>query len=205
GDAPQNDFAELAVSQFDDFDGSGWERFYLHRAADAASAEQLDPILRAQIMSSMLQQASDCWPFRRPQIDQMLTQLAALNRMRGNWLDPEDNEAPAKRARAEELIEELAIEDLIAQTEDDLVAISRQSLRTYVAVGVVLGGPGEIKLGHRIADGNLFIVDRTDDGEVAFRKVGQVSGGEPSTDPEALVDCPQGTLVFACPNVASSQ
>ena len=205
GDAPQKKFADLAIAQFDDFDGSGWETFYLHRAADAARAQQLDPILRALIMSSRLERARDCWPFFRAQINQMEAQLAEINRGRGNWLDPEDKAAPGKRAQAKELIEGLAIGDLIAQLEDHLATISRQSLKTYVGVGVVLGGSGEIRLGRQTADGDLFIIDRTDKDEVAFRKVGQVAAGKPSAGPDALIDCPQGTLVFARPNAASSE
>lgn len=197
GVAPQKKLADLIVKELDDFDGPGWETFYLRRAVDVASADKLDPILTVQIMSVMLRRASDCWPFRRAEIDEMLAQLAELNLARVNWLDPEDYEASSKRAQAKELIGELAIEKLIAESANDLAAISRQMAKTYVGVGVLLGGAGEIKLGRRIADGDLFIVDRNDEGEVAFRKVGQILGGKPSTDPDTLTDCPQGTLVFA--------
>jgi len=200
--SPQRDFAESALTAATEFDGQGWETFYLELAAEAVADEQMDPILAGLLVTALLKEAASSCPFLESDIRQKVAALEELelDRVAQAWLDPDDERAATERDRVRSLLDELAIDGMIAQTDDDLRVVQERLLKPYHCAGLVLGDSGQIELAPQPQNCTLYVIDGVGDDGVGLLQVGRLSNGELTVvDTEAIGDCPQGTLVLASP------
>ena len=160
----------------------------------------MDPILTGMLVTALLKEAANSCPFLESEIRQKVAALEELelDRVAQAWLDPDDETATDQRDRARDLLSELAIDDMVAQTDNDLRVVQERVVRPYRPAGVVLGDSGQIGLAPQLQqqDCTLHVIDDAGDDGVGLLQIGRLSNGELMADSEAMDDCPQGTLVF---------
>jgi hypothetical protein len=197
--APQSAFAKAAFQRFQEFDGTGWETFYLELAADVQRRTDMDAVARATLLKELLGQAAGCLPFKpRPPetFDDLRRSLGTL-KVDENWVNPRDERAKAAREQAAALLSEVkSVGNMIKDVEAQIQALAAP-LVPYRPVGIFLGAAdGGLRLGEAVAQGGLYVLS-SEGAALTFHKIGSVPKGQPPVlDPAAAAAVPAGVIVY---------
>jgi len=196
-DAPQKSLAKLALQRIQQFRGHGWETFYLRLAELVRSHRTVDPILRATILSRVLQQAARCAPFkaRAKEIDGLLKPLSAID-MDVAWMDPDDKDAPRTRPKLARVLGSIKSLDGLTQSMDREIEAMAKSFAPYRPVGILMARPGEVRLGETVEKGALYVLEAGGDRTPAFHQIGAVLNRKAIINRDAAPKFPRGTPVF---------
>jgi len=205
--APQSAFAKAAFKRFKEFNGAGWETFYLSLAGDLQSLTDIDAILRASSLTVLLEQANTCLPFKpkAPEdIDDVLRRLRKLDpNLDVDWINHRDKRANEERPRVAKFLAELKPFAEMAKDVDAQVDALAAPLAPYRPVGLYLARDGGLCLGAgvKIEQGGLYALIREGDPPAfTFRKIGSVPKGEkPVLVEEAIAKVPAvpaGAIIY---------
>ncbi|MHC4561150.1 MAG: ATP-binding protein [Planctomycetota bacterium] len=196
--APQVAYAQAAIKDIASFDGTGWETLYLSLAAKAAARDDIDAILRGQLLSRLLGYAEEVVPFVETDLTRALTSLENLDLTETNWLDPDDRKAYSKRPQARELLRQIDLKTMQTTVRDRLARLQASYTNGLQPVGVVLGNKG-MKFGTLEPSGRLLVLRVQPTGPPKFMHVGDMAGGKVTIKIGWSDTVPQGTLVFVGP------
>ena len=193
--APQALFAERSFKALKQFQGPGWETFFLERARDLQACTDIDPILRVDLLHKIVGYAADTTPFHTDKIKGI---LEGLDDMRAfiNWMNPDDDDANIKRPQYEIFLTTMdSFATVIENIEGEMAHLDK-SLAAYREVGVMLG-PSEITLIGGLRDNTpLYIVSGADKKHATLVKIGTTQKGKAVIEgPEAAAGL-SGSPVF---------
>jgi hypothetical protein len=196
--APQTAFSKKSLAALTKFKGPGWETLYLKLAGDIVSNEKIDPVLQAALLKKILGYALDISPIRRlPKVEEAAISLQKVY-YPVDWMDPYDKKAQRLRLQLEKLMKTMQANLKAAPaTVASKIADMSESLRSYHPAGILLASDGSFSRMMLPQNGGLYAPIRSDDGQTAMKRIGEVSAGKPSLDAEAVTDLPRGSMIFA--------
>ena len=157
----------------------------------------MDPILQAQLVMFLLEQAGNCAPWSGPEVKKLAATLSALDLEDANWVTPMGDRLGPSRRRAARVLEDLGtLTGLIHRIDAQTKALD-DCLTVHEPAGIILGDPREVRMRTAATvDGDLYVI--TEDGSVsgAFERVGEVTSGKVTIVGGAVQKCPRGTLVY---------
>jgi hypothetical protein len=194
--APQTVLSKTAIQAVRAFKGADWETLYLQLAAQAMSSTDIDPVLRAAIVKSLLDYGLDISPVRLADVEQAAS-LLQKQYVPVRWMDPDDAEAMKTRLQIAKILEGMsALKDAPAAVEKGLRDLEA-SIRPYRPVAVYLSTLDTIDSPESSNKADLFVATDRGDGQYALRKIGRVVDGKVTLDAKALSSVPRGSMLFA--------
>ena len=196
--APQILLAANVQKLIINFKGSGWETFYIELADQAMAAKDLDPILRAQLLKMLLNQASQCDPCTTEDIKKKSAILEGLYLDDLGWINPVDTEANQKRKMIQGILDRMKqkpLGDIVREIDSKLKGLIAGT-GGYEPAGVIMGKAREVRLGASIDNGVMYVVRIDSQQQSSLHRIGEVTKGQAKMDSSEAAKDPIGTLVF---------
>jgi hypothetical protein len=198
GPAPQVLLAATIQKLITNFKSSGWETFYVELADHVLAEENLDPILKAQLLKMLLGQAMQCDPCATAEIGKMHTLMEALYVDDLGWINPVDLEADQKRKTVQAILDRMKqkpFRNIVRGIDGKLKDLTAGPAACEPA-GVIMGKALEVRLGASVANGVMYVVRSDSQQKASLHRIGEVVKGQAKMDLTEASRDPIGTLVF---------
>ena len=212
--SPQMKFSRYALERLAQLDDKNWETTFGDILVRLCAAQDLDPIVRVQLLQRFLEiacQGSQCFKEVYQQILDLVVNSGVVGSV--NWLDPEDADANRAREQAERTLAKFGdCEQYNRRVQSAIVEIRNQRLGCqYHWIGwlqktrtgswtCVL--PPKMPL---VGAGELVVLDvPPKDGRTALRTIGSVRDGKASIVDNASAYL-QGRAVFVAEEVVAAR
>jgi len=198
GPAPQMLLASNVQKLITKFKGSGWETFYIELADQTMAAKDLDPILKAQLLKMLLNQASQCDPCKTEEIKKRNAILEGLYLDDLGWINPVDTEANQKRKMIQGILDRMKQKpfgDIVRKIDGELKGLIAGPA-AYEPAGVIMGKAREVRLGASVDNGVMYVVRTDSQQQSSLHRIGEVTKGQAKMDSSEAAKDPIGTLVF---------
>ena len=186
--APQWQFSNEVVPRFDDLEPHQWESEFSDVIAMLATDDQIDPILRFQLIRFLLRNAADGSHVIELESTDELEVLDELfadlpSDVGANWVDPDDQEGIAFRRRSETTLKQVGT--LKKLKEDSTQALKKLNnglwRRDYVWIGwLYRDHEGQWFCARNDqapqVSGELLVLNKS--GAIEFKSVGQLEDGK---------------------------
>ena len=191
---PQTVFSAAALEQLAS-PAMKWESIYLALAAAAAGTE-IDPILRAQVVMSLLASAEQTTPFVTDDLAALRGELEGLYLGEATGLEEDTDATRLKRQSANERLRHVAVRlgELVTTLAEQMTAMDEATRTSYWPVGMAVGG--RARMAETDLTGPLFVLIGGNGEAPRFVEVGHLVDGQADVIARILDDKPEGTLVF---------
>jgi hypothetical protein len=204
--APQSDFARKATQAILNYQGDGWETFYLELAQMAVTQSDIDPILLASVLKvDLLPHAVATTPVVTARLQPMVATLETLNLADLAWMNPFDAEANSRRPEAVQAVKHLGnLPAIIKEVGQGLDRLG-QDMTAYRPVGILMAGApaacadgsGGPALDPAYTAGPVYVLwDNEGLAPPDFKRIGTVEGGKFKPEGAGTALCPEGSLLF---------
>ncbi|MFW6106530.1 MAG: hypothetical protein ACOC8H_00040, partial [bacterium] len=202
---PQAELAGVLKRSLTQFDGHGWETLYLELAEKVRAAEEVDSILRAQLIKLLLDNAAACAPFETDAIRRTSKKLEQFY-ARIDWMDPADTRAEMQRAKATATLDDIGSLEPLARSVKARLEAMVAPLPCYRPVGVLMTGPGEVELLEDVKSGELYVLRDGGEGALEVVSIGHVKAGKAKVDPSRTKPYYRGSPVYIdCNEISESK
>ncbi|MHC4986262.1 MAG: hypothetical protein ACYTFO_08930, partial [Planctomycetota bacterium] len=173
-----------------------WETLFLSLAADAAARTDIEPILRAQVVMSLLAWAEPSTPFVTDSLAGIRGQLEGLYLGDATGLEEDTDALRLKRRSADERLRQVSgrLAELVDDVDQQMAAMIQAAGTFYWPVGMAEGG--HARMIPTDLTGTLFVLVGDNGQAPQFAEIGQLTAGEADVIARILDNKPQGTLVF---------
>ena len=193
--APQTVFAASALERIGS-PGMKWEKLFLSLASDAAASTDIEPILRAQVVMSLLASAEQATPFVTDSIAAIRGELEGLYLGDATGLEEDTQALRLKRQKADERLRQVSgrLAELVDTVDQQMTGMAQAAGTSYWPVGMAVAG--QVRLPSTDQSGMLFVLVGGNGEAPQFAEIGRLEAGEVDLVVRVLDDKPQGTLVF---------
>lgn len=194
--APQNAFAQEALTQTAALDRIGWETFYVQLASQLAVQTDIDAILRALVVQDLLTFAEDTTPLLTDDVARIRGELEGLYLGEVTGLEADSDTLRDKRRRSNERLRQISVPltELTGGVVSELAAMGQACETLYWPVGVVLDG--KAALSETDKTGTLYVLTEGEGNGPTFSEIGSLTADGADVVAGILSSRPEGTLVF---------
>lgn len=202
--SPQAKLAEFATGKLIDFDITSWNTVGCDIAEAIQGAKAMDPLLRAALLTDILGYIKDYGWGAEDEVQEALGILRKLQLGdQITWVDPDNVDANRLRPHAATVLRKLmplsALKGKVTRKRQILMANLQPGGRDC-GVAIKEGNVWKVLTRSTLREGNTLWVVAKDrvEGEaiLVLRQIGSVSNSKVVIDASAMVDIPEGTMVF---------
>lgn len=210
--------ASELLGSLQDKKGANWDQTFIELLEKLYGNQDMDPILKVQLISHTIRAAADGSPFLSKRLEKVKSKIDSGNlNNSANWVSPDDTEVMQERKRAESLLKQVGGE------LRDMKAISAESQQLsesfkHPKFDIHYQWTGWMYRDHQDpsrkwtctfkpngpvnSQGDLFVIVKSNTGQVNFVRIGQIQQRQPRLDEETR-ELVEGRPVFEKIDAAS--
>jgi len=200
--AAQHEFAKTALAAAETLGRSGpdqyadWEYFYVDLIIAAAN-NNMDPILRAKLLSALLEKGGYTTPFISDEIKLIKRKVDDLRAYEDDWWDTVNPDVESKRRDCQQRLKSFRTAMLREELGLQLAKMRSSCAIHYEPIGMVLGDDSsDLHLADGEHAGELFILASDLREADPFQSIGTIDMGKPLLHISALVGVRPGSRVY---------